>query len=173
MRRDVQQTHAPNQARRTGADRVTSDETSLNQAAEKFGIIGVDDPYVTLTSLQLVHAQHTRHVVDEQVERGDHDAARVLSIRGFGPLRMRRSTVVRELITATERLGWPKRRWTGRRWIRWLWPVEVQGRLVHEDQAETTATCHLQVAEDRPALCGDVNPNWPRRDGGSWPHLES
>jgi hypothetical protein len=64
---------------------------------------------------------------------------------------MRRSTVVSELITATERLGWPKRRW--RDWL--LWPAEYQDRLIYEDEADTpTATCHLQVAEDEPALCG-------------------
>lgn len=61
------------------------------------------------------------------------------------------------LITATERLGWPpppRWRWWHWLWLRPLWPLEVQDRLVYEDQADTpTATCHLQVSEESPALC--------------------
>lgn len=59
--------------------------------------------------------------------------------------------MVNKLITATERLGWPKRR--RRDWL--IWPAEYQDRLIYEDEADTpTATCHLQVGEDQPALCG-------------------
>ncbi|GAA1806672.1 hypothetical protein GCM10009835_27080 [Planosporangium flavigriseum] len=59
------------------------------------------------------------------------------------------------MITATERLGWPERRWADWLWLRPLWPGEYQRRLVYEDQPGTpTATCHLQFADDRPALCG-------------------
>jgi hypothetical protein len=71
---------------------------------------------------------------------------------------------------ATERLGWPRRRW---------WHVvttlfgEWQRRLHYEMEPETpTATCHLQLSGDKDAACGYpwellvAVPGWP-----SWSQL--
>ena len=51
----------------------------------------------------------------------------------------------------TERLGWPPSVKLWRRILLW----ETQDKLVYDDRyAEPTATCHLQVSPDVPALCG-------------------
>lgn len=55
-------------------------------------------------------------------------------------------------LVATERLGWPPRRW-------WhaltVFFGEMQTRLRYNIEPETpTATCHLQVRDNHSALCG-------------------
>jgi len=60
-------------------------------------------------------------------------------------------SVAVDLIVGAERLGYPPPRTDWRRWLPW----ETQTQLVYDDRpTEPTATCHLQVAEDQPALCG-------------------
>ncbi len=55
-----------------------------------------------------------------------------------------------EYVVATERLGWPETRW----WNSVVLSL-VQSRLRYEIEPDRpTATCHLQVAVDHPAVCG-------------------
>jgi hypothetical protein len=64
--------------------------------------------------------------------------------------RVERAVAV-DLIVGTERLGYPPPPTGWRRWLPW----ETQTQLVYDDRpTEPTAPCHLQVAEDQPALCG-------------------
>jgi hypothetical protein len=58
-----------------------------------------------------------------------------------------------QYIVSTERLGWPP----PRRGLARLLPWEHQSRRVYEDQpTRPTATCHLQVHAESPALCDYV-----------------
>jgi hypothetical protein len=55
------------------------------------------------------------------------------------------------VMIGTERLGWPRPAKGWRQFVPW----ESQSQLVYDDRPEEpTACCHLQPAEESPALCG-------------------
>jgi hypothetical protein len=57
-------------------------------------------------------------------------------------------------IVATERLGWPRRRWWQFLTV-FVFFIELQMRSRYDIEPDTpTATCHLQPRDDQNALCG-------------------